>query len=95
MNILTKSQLRQATLDSLFKPVHGHSLAGMKPSRFDLGKYKPGTMAGKPVPEHARKWLYAVWVERRRDSEGPYDALFCYSTYNNGSFHNIAESAIA
>ena len=86
MNILTKSQLNKAVQESLFKPVQGRTLALMKRGRFDLGKYKPGTCAGQPVPEHALKWVYAVWVERRRDKDGPYDALFCFSTHDNGEF---------
>ena len=88
MKILTRSQLRQATLESLFNPVHGRSLACMKASRFDTGKYKPGTMAGKDVPEHMLASVYTVWTERRKDKDGPYDALFCYSIHNNGPFQS-------
>ena len=86
MNILTKRQLAQATVQSLFTPVHGRTLAKMERSRFDLGKYKPGTMAGKPLDPEFAAWCYAVWVEPRKDKDGPYDALFCYSTHNNGPF---------
>ena len=75
-NILTKRQFNAAVLDSLFNPVEGHSLAAMPKERFDLGKYKPGTAAGHPVPEHMHNSVLIVWVERRRDSDGPYDALF-------------------
>lgn len=53
-----------------------HSLACLPRERFDRGKYKPGTMAGKPVPEHMIPHVLVVWVERRRDRDGPYDALF-------------------
>ena len=75
-NILTKRQFNAAVLDSLFNPVEGHSLAAMPKERFDLGKYKPGTAAGHPVPDHMHGSVLIVWVERRRDSDGPYDALF-------------------
>ena len=74
--ILSKSQLRKAVTESLFKPIRGKTLACMKPSRFDLGKYKPGSMVGQNLPEHYLSWVYAVWVEPRKDKDGPYDDIF-------------------
>ena len=74
--ILTKAQFTAAVTDSLFNPIDGHSLGGLPKERFDRGKYKPGTAAGKPVPDHMKPHVLIVWVERRRDADGPYDALF-------------------
>lgn len=78
MKILTQSQLKKATIESLFKPVAGQTLACLKKERLDRGKYNPGKMAGRELPEHIASKCLAVWTERRRDSDGPYDALFCY-----------------
>lgn len=78
MKILTKAQLEKAKIESLFKPVEGKTLACLEKIRLDRGKYKPGTMAGRDVPEHMQQKYLAIWTERRRDSDGPYDALFCY-----------------
>lgn len=75
MQILTKRQAEAAIVASLFSP--GGTLACLPRERLDRGKYKPGTMAGKEVPPHAAEGVRLVWVERRRDSHGPFDALFC------------------
>ncbi len=75
MTILTKRQADAAIIESVFKP--GGTLACLPKERLDMGKYKPGTMAGKELPPHVKVRL--AWVERRRDSDGPYDALFCIS----------------
>lgn len=75
MQILTKRQAEAAIVDSLFLP--GGTLALLPRERFDRGKYKPGTMAGKEVPPHAAASVRLVWVERRRDKHGPFDAIFC------------------
>lgn len=74
-HILTKRQAEAAITASVFAP--GGTLALEPRERLDRGKYKPGTMAGKPLPDHVRVRL--AWVERRRDAHGPYDALFCIS----------------
>ena len=79
MTILTRSQYRKAVIESLFKPVQGHSLACLPRVRFDRGKYKE-TLIDKPVnPIHAETGRYLiVWAERRKDKDGPYYALFCH-----------------
>ena len=73
--ILSKAQKDRAIIDSLFNPVNGHSLAGVEPERFDLGKYR-NSLVGRPIPEHMLSRVALVWSEPRRDSEGPYYALF-------------------
>lgn len=75
MKILTKREADKAITESLFQA--GGTLACLPKERLDMGKYKPGTMAGKELPEHIKVRL--AWVERLRDSDGPYDALFCIS----------------
>lgn len=72
-HILTKRQAEAAITTSIFHP--GGTLALERRERLDRGKYKPGTMAGKELPAHVNVRL--AWVERRRDSHGPYDAVFC------------------
>lgn len=72
-HILTKREAEAAIVASLFSP--NGTLALERRERLDRGKYKPGTMAGKPLPPDVDVRL--AWVERRRDSHGPYDALFC------------------
>jgi hypothetical protein len=74
-HILTKRQADKAILDSLFAT--GGTLACLPKERMDMGKYKPGSMAGKELPPHVN--VRMAWVERRRDSDGPYDAVFCIS----------------
>ena len=75
MTILTKRQADAAIVESLFKP--GGTLVGLPKIRLNLGKYKPGALVGKELPSDIKVRL--AWVERRRDSDGPYDALFCIS----------------
>jgi len=75
MTILTKRQADAAIVESLFSP--GGTLACLPKERLDRGKYKPGTMAGKELPPHVNVRL--AWVERRKDKDGPFDALFCIS----------------
>ena len=72
-HILTKRQAEAAITASIFDA--GGTLALERRERLDMGKYKPGTMAGKALPAHVDVRL--AWVERRRDSHGPYDAVFC------------------
>jgi hypothetical protein len=83
--ILTKRQFTAAVRDSLFNPVEGHSLACLPKERFDGGKYKPGITPGRPVPEHMKSRVLIVWAERRKDSHGPYDALFSIPNPNRNS----------
>ena len=83
--ILTKRQFTAAVRDSLFNPVQGHSLAGLPKERFDRCKYKPGKIPGTPVPEHMKPRVLIVWAERRKDSHGPYDALFSIPNPNRNS----------
>jgi hypothetical protein len=75
MTIPTKPQAEAAIVASLFSP--GGTLACLPKERLDGGKYKPGTMAGKELPSHVNVRL--AWVERRKDKDGAYDALFCIS----------------
>ena len=82
MKVLTKRQAEKAILESLFQP--GGTLACLPKERLDRGKYKPGTCAGKELPEHASRNIRLAWVERRRDVNGAYDALFCIPTPEGG-----------
>lgn len=75
--ILTKREASAAIVDSLFSA--GGTLALLPKERFDRGKYKE-TVFGRPVPEHMHATTRLVWGERRKDSDGPYIALFCIST---------------
>lgn len=87
MQIFTKRQLSSAITESLFKPIHGRTLGAMKASKLDNGKYKTGSMAGQELPEHIN-WVYVAWIEKKRDADGPYDQIMCYSIYENGPFLN-------
>ena len=75
MQVITKKEADRILVSSLFNPINGRSL---NPERLDLGKYKVGqAYVGREVqvPESVR----AVWMERRRDRDGPYMAAFCLS----------------
>ena len=74
--ILSKSAKDRAIIDSLFHPINGQTLACVKAERFDLGKYR-SSLVGRPIPEHMLPRVAIVWSERRKDSDGPYWALFC------------------
>lgn len=76
MKVLTKRQAHSEVLNSLFRP--GGTLACLPKERFDMGKYRE-TVIGRDVPEHAANGVHLVWAERRKDSDGPYFALFCIS----------------
>ena len=44
--------------------------------RYDMGKYNAGqSFVGRDLK--VAKHVLAVWPERRKDSDGPYIALFC------------------
>ena len=73
--ILSKSAKDRAIIESLFSPINGQTLACVESNRFDLGKYK-SNMVGRAIPEHMLSSVALVWSEQRRDSDGPYWALF-------------------
>ena len=74
--ISTKSQANKVIVSSLFTPINGKTLSV---ERYDLGKYKPEqSFVGREV--EVGDDVYAVWSETRRDSDGPYKALFCASS---------------
>ena len=73
LNITSKSRAKSILLDSLFKPVNGHTLIDMK---LDNAKYKPeACFIGKwlEVPDD----VYAVYKVIRSDSYGKYAQLRC------------------
>ena len=74
--IVSKSAKDRAIIDSLFSPINGQTLACAKAERFDLGKYR-SSLVGRPIPEHMLSRVAIVWSEQRKDSDGPYWALFC------------------
>jgi len=73
INITSKASAKNILLDSLFKPVNGHTLTDMK---LDNGKYKPEScFIGRwlEVPDD----VYAVYKVIRSDSDGKYAQLRC------------------
>ena len=73
--ILSKSAKNRAIVDSLFQPINGQTLACVESERFDRGKYR-NSLIGQPIPAHMLPHVALVWSEPRRDSDGPYHALF-------------------
>ncbi|HEP8974297.1 TPA: hypothetical protein VDU83_006726 [Pseudomonas aeruginosa] len=69
----SKAQADKVLVESLFKPVNGQTL---KRERYDMGKYAHN-LKGKTV--EVIGGTVALWMERRKDSHGPYWALFCLS----------------
>jgi len=71
----TKAQADKIIVESLFKPVNGHTLRAM---RYDMGKYK-----AKPDMPYVGSMLnvaddiYAMYVARGKDSDGPYCKMMC------------------
>lgn len=74
MKILSKVEFNYSVTESLFTP--GGTLACLPKERFDMGKYK-SSVIGREVPEYHAKNVRCVWAEARRDSDGPYYALYC------------------
>lgn len=72
LTVVTKRQADKMLVGSLFQPVNGSTLTKM---RYDLGKYKNPARVGMEceVSDHTM----ALWSEKRKDSDGPYHALFC------------------
>ena len=73
ITIGTKAQANRIRVNSLFTPVNGRTLVS---ARYDMGKYKADkNFIGREidVADH----VHALWMESRRDSDGPYKALFC------------------
>jgi hypothetical protein len=72
----TKRQADKILVESLFNP--GGTLT---PSRYDLGKYKPDPekpFVGRSIEVSDN--VSALWTEKRRDSDGPYVAVFSLSS---------------
>ena len=72
ITIGTKTQGNRILVESLFKPVNGKTLNAC---RHDKGKYKmDGSFVGRVIETSER--CFALWMETRRDADGPYRALF-------------------
>lgn len=72
ITIGTKTQGNRVIIESLFKPVNGKTLSAF---RHDRGKYRmDGSFIGRVIETSER--CFALWMETRRDSDGPYRALF-------------------
>lgn len=69
----TKVNAEKLMVESLFRPINGQTL---KRARYDMGKYAHSHI-GKTV--EVIDGTVALWTERRKDSHGPYWALFCLS----------------
>lgn len=67
----TRAQADKALTDSLFKPVNGKTLTRM---RYDMGKYS-NNLKGRTFDVLDN--VVAIWTEKRKDSDGPYWAIFC------------------
>jgi len=78
MLIVSKKEADKTLVNSLFKPVNGHTL---NVSKFDNGKYewtgKAKDYIGKEVIDIPG--VYAVYPERRKDKDGSYCQLMCIS----------------
>lgn len=72
IQITTKTQADKMLLNSLFQPVNGRTLSVCK---LDRGKYKPQSFVGRDVEVDAR--VHAVYMVRRKDSDGPYMQAMC------------------
>lgn len=76
LTITTSRAAAQAQVQSLFTPVNGGTLTR---ERYDRGKYNADAkLVGREI--EAPDTVHAVWPERRKDSHGPYLALFCLSS---------------
>lgn len=73
LEIGTKANAEKLMVESLFRPINGQTL---KRARYDMGKYAHSHI-GKKV--EVIDGTVALWTERRKDSHGPYWALFCLS----------------
>ena len=77
ITITTKRKADALHVESLFKPVNGRTLIK---ERYDMGKYKAEVSLTGRTLDNCSDSVVAVWSEVRRDSNGPYRALFCLST---------------
>ena len=72
----TKRHADALLTESLFKPVNGRTLSRI---RYDTAKYRVDRIfKGREIvtPDH----IHALWMERRKDSDGPYQAFFCLTS---------------
>ena len=73
LTVGTKRQAGALSMITLFKPINGKTAT----TRYDRGKYARnlhGETLEVPMD------VAALWTERRKDKDGPYWALFCYTT---------------
>ena len=78
MKIMTKKQATDILTNSLFIPINGKTLSITK---FDNGKYvwhgSQQHYVGREVPD--LRGIHAVYVERRKDKNGPYAQVMAIS----------------
>ena len=72
--MVSKRDAVRLSTETLFKPVNGRTATTR--TRFDKGKYA-NNLIGRECPDIAG--VIAVFSERRKDKDGPYWALYCYS----------------
>ena len=78
LKIGTKAQADKLVVESLFKPVNGHTLDVRK---YDCGKYDPSkSYIGRDV--EVSDDVYALYVNKGRDSYGPYATVMCVVSAN-------------
>ena len=72
ITIVSKRKADTMLLDSLFHPVNGQTLTR---TRYDMGKYKPAKFIGREI--ECAEHVQAIFTQSRKDSDGPYIALYC------------------
>lgn len=80
IEITTKKRAESALIDSLFKPINGHTLVK---SKWCAGKY---ANSGKGREIEVTEDVQAVWGERRSDRDGAYYTLYCYHATNKDGY---------
>ena len=75
ITIGTKRQATAASVDTLFHPIDGKTAT--RKIRYDMGKYAHN---GRGRKVDVRREVVAIWMERRKDRDGPYWVSFCYCT---------------
>jgi len=77
LQITTRRKAEQASIQTLFNPIGGKTAT--RKMRYDRGKYAVGpNLVGQTI--EVSDDVAAIFVKRQRDKDGPYQALWCYTT---------------
>jgi len=71
IQVTNRAKANAMQVESLFNPVSGKTLSKL---RYDMGKYNN---SGVGRDAEVSDDVYALWSERRSDSDGPYYAMYC------------------